>query len=69
MYRYISFAVLIVGVVLLIYGISASDSLGSDISRFFTGSPTDQTMWLLIVGLLATAFGLYGVFRSPSQHI
>ena len=69
MYRYISFAVLILGVVLISYGVIASDSLSSDISRFFTGSPTDRTMWLLIVGLLATAFGLYGVFRSPSQRI
>ena len=46
------------------YGVSASESLGSDISRFFTGSPTDRTMWLLIGGIVIAAIGLGGLFTS-----
>jgi hypothetical protein len=42
----------------------ASDSVGSGVSRFFTGSPTDKTMWLLIGGIVAAIFGASGLFRS-----
>jgi len=43
-----SVALLAVGIVLIIMGVSASESFSSDVSRFFTGSPTDKTVWLLI---------------------
>jgi len=64
MNKIISFALLAVGVVLIIYGINASNSFGSDVSRFFTGSPTDKSMWLLIGGLLAAVIGMLGAFRG-----
>jgi hypothetical protein len=63
MNRPLSLAFLAAGVVLIIYGISASDSIGSSFSRFFTGSPTDKTMWLLIGGIVAAIVGLVGVVR------
>ncbi|MGE3108572.1 MAG: DUF3185 family protein [Phycisphaerales bacterium] len=40
----------VVGVVLLVLGINASDSLASDVSRFFTGNPTDRAVWMLVLG-------------------
>ena len=57
----ISLALLVGGIVLIVYGLSASDSLGSSFSRFFTGNPTDKTMWLLIGGIVATAIGAGGL--------
>ena len=60
----ISLVLLVVGISLLIYGVSASDSLGSDFSRFFTGNPTDKTIWLLIGGLVAAAVGAAGLMRG-----
>jgi Protein of unknown function (DUF3185) len=60
----VSLALLVVGIILLIYGASASDSIGSSFSRFFTGSPTDKTMWLLIGGAVATAVGAVGLLRG-----
>ena len=48
-----------IGVFLLITGFNASESLGSEISRFFTGTPTDRSMWLVPAGLLATISGFY----------
>ena len=36
------------GVVLLVMGFNASQSLGSDISKFFTGNPTDRSVWFMI---------------------
>ena len=62
----ISLAILAGGIVLVIYGVWASNSLSSDFSRFFTGSPTDKTMWLLIGGIVAIVIGLAGLFRG--QH-
>ncbi len=48
---------LVVGVLLLIFGISASDSIGSSFSKLFTGAPTDKAIWLLISGVVAIAIG------------
>lgn len=63
MYKVISLAILAVGIVLVIYGVAASQSLSSDISRFFNGSPTDKTIWLLIGGVVAIIIGLAGLLR------
>jgi len=40
MNKSISLALLLSGIILIIYGVSAADSIGSSFSRFFTGSPT-----------------------------
>ena len=67
MNKAISLALLIGGIILISYGITASDSIGSSFSRFFTGSPTDKTIWLLIGGGVAAAVGGSGLlFGSKS---
>lgn len=60
----LALALLVGGIVLIIYGISASESFSSDVSEFFTGSPTDKTIWLLIGGVVATAIGVGGMMRG-----
>lgn len=60
----ISVALLAVGIMLIVWGIKASDSFGSDLSRFFTGSPTDKAIWLLIAGVLLGIVGLFGLLRG-----
>jgi len=67
MNKVLSTAILAVGVILLIYGVSASDSIGSSFSRFFTGSPTDRTIWLMIGGVVAIVIGLAGFFRGTKE--
>ena len=67
MNKIISLALVAGGIVLIIYGISASDSIGSGFSRFFTGSPTDKTLWLLIGGIVAVAAGVGGLFRGSKS--
>jgi hypothetical protein len=64
MNKIVSLVFLIGGIVLIIYGISASQSLGSDFSRLFTGSPTDKSIWLLVGGIVAAAIGAGGLFRG-----
>jgi hypothetical protein len=56
-------ALVAVGVILVIYGISASESFSSDVSRFFTGSPTDRTIWLFVGGAAALVVGLVLMFQ------
>ena len=52
-------ALLVAGIILTIFGINASDSFGSDVSRFFTGTPTDKSVWLLIAGVAAAVVGFF----------
>jgi hypothetical protein len=51
-------ALLVGGVVLMVFGFTAADSFGSDVSRFFTGSPTDKAIWMIIGGIVAAIVGL-----------
>jgi hypothetical protein len=60
----ISLALLIGGIILIVYGVAANDSTASGFSRFFTGNPTDKTMWLLIGGAVAAVAGLAGMMRG-----
>ena len=52
------------GVALLIFGFNESHSFSSDVSRFFTGSPTDKAVWMLIGGIVAAVIGLFGTTRG-----
>ena len=61
--RQISLVVLVVGIVLIIYGIGASGSFSSDVSRIFTGSPTEKTIALLCGGFVFAVLGGYGLSR------
>ena len=62
-----SLALLVGGVVLMIIGINATNSFSSDVSRFFTGSPTDKAVWMLIGGIVAVIDGLAMTLRGGKQ--
>lgn len=64
MNKLISIALLIAGIVMIVFGAKASDSVGSDVSRLFNGTPTDKTIWLLVGGIIAAALGVGGLFRN-----
>ena len=53
----VGLALIALGVVLLVLGIRESDSFASDVSRFFTGNPTDRAVWLMIGGVAALLVG------------
>ncbi len=63
----LGFALLAVGIALLILGISAADSFSSDVSKFFTGSPTDKAVWMMIGGLAALVAGSVTLARSRAR--
>jgi hypothetical protein len=64
MNKLISLALLGGGITLIVFGVKATNSFGSDVSRFFTGSPTDKAIWMLIGGIAAAIVGLTMTFRS-----
>ena len=61
MNKIVSLALLLGGAVLIIFGVQATNSFSSDVSRFFTGSPTDKAVWMLIGGVVAAVTGLAGL--------
>ena len=67
MNKAISLAILAGGILVMIFGINAINSTGSDISRFFTGAPTDRAMWLLVGGVVASVVGLAGLLAPGSR--
>ena len=64
MNKLLSAVVLAGGVTLMVFGINATNSFSSDVSRFFTGSPTDKAIWLLIAGIVVAVVGLTGLVRG-----
>ena len=67
MNKIVSLALIAGGVVLIIIGINATNSFSSDVSRFFTGSPTDKAIWTLIGGIVAALAGLTMTLRGARQ--
>jgi hypothetical protein len=57
-----AWALLAVGIVLLVYGFQASQSVTSGISRVFTGAPTDKAVWMMAAGVIASVAGALGIF-------
>lgn len=68
MSKFTSLALLIVGIVLLFFGLNAADSVSSEISEAATGTPTDKSIWLIVLGVIALISGGAGFFigrRTP----
>jgi hypothetical protein len=67
MNRAIAVALLGLGAVLIVFGINESQSLASDVSRFFTGSPTDRATWFLIGGVVSALIGFVLLFQRSRR--
>ncbi len=68
MNKIVSIVLLVGGITLMIFGINATNSFSSDVSRFFTGSPTDKAVWMLIAGIAASIVGLISLTWRSSKH-
>lgn len=58
MNKALGLALLAVGIALIIYGVDASQSTSSSISRAFNGTPTNKTLWLLLGGIASAICGV-----------
>ncbi len=65
--KIIFLALLVSGIVLIIIGVNAMNSFSSDVSRFFTGSLTDKTVWMLAGGCVAATIGLFGLVSGSKR--
>jgi hypothetical protein len=57
MNKALGIVLVVVGVVLIVYGIDASHSVSNNVSKTFTGAPTDKTLWLLLGGIASAIIG------------
>jgi LPXTG-motif cell wall-anchored protein len=62
-----SIALLAVGIVLLVYGIDASNSFSSSVNQAVNGAPSDKTIWLTAIGIIGIISGGFGIIfrKSP----
>ena len=67
MQRSISLLLIVAGIVLIVYGYVALESVSSEISRLFTGSPTDKAIWMFGGGVFITVTGILGLMTSSKK--
>jgi Protein of unknown function (DUF3185) len=63
----LSIAFLVVGLLLLIFGLSAGDSIASNVKESVTGTPTDKSLWLIIGGVVGIILGGFGLVRGKKM--
>ena len=56
--RVLGILLLVVGVILFVVGMNASDSVADRWSNFFTGHFTDATVWYIVCGIASAVGGL-----------
>ena len=61
MNKSVSLAFLAAGIMLTIFGVNEMNSFTSDISRMFTGAPTDRSIWMMAGGVVLVVLGLTGL--------
>ena len=61
MNRIIPLTILVLGVALLIMGLNAGDSLGSEVSEIVNGAPSNKSIWLITFGILGSVIGSAGL--------
>jgi len=57
-----SLSLFVVGIVLLVFGLNSADSVTSTVSEAVTGAPTDKSIWLIVLGIIALLSGGFGLF-------
>jgi len=51
----------------VVFNAVVTELFNTDVSRFFAGSPTDNTIRLMIGGIAAVAVGLTGLLHSQPK--
>jgi len=62
--KLLGFVLLAVGIVLLVMGYNATQSVGSQFKQAFTGSMSDKATLLYLGGAIVSAVGAYLAFLS-----
>jgi hypothetical protein len=63
-----SIAILVAGIILLVYGLEASNSFTSSVTQAVNGAPTNKSIWLIVLGVIGVLSGGAGlVFGGKSE--
>jgi hypothetical protein len=68
MNKSIALALLAGGIVLAVFGVSEMNSFTSDISRMFTGVPTNRSIWMLVGGAVMGVLGVAGMVQGSRRN-
>jgi len=68
MHRLLTGILLVGGVGLLILGVQATNAFMADVSRFFTSSPTDKGIWMILGGTVAALAGFTMTMQRARQR-
>lgn len=63
--RLSSLLLVIAGIVLFAWGVTASDSIGPAFAKAFSGPLSDRSLWLIAGGAALVALGAAGSLFSP----
>lgn len=55
--RIFGFALLVAGVIVLVFGLQATDSVSESVKEGVTGTYTDKTTWFIVGGAAAVIVG------------
>ncbi len=64
MYKGLFIGLVIVGAILIILGFQATESVQSEVSEAFTGTPSDRSVWYFVLGALALLAGGGGLLMK-----
>lgn len=68
--RILGIVLLVVGLILLFFGLNATDSVGESVHEGLTGKYSDKTTWYIVGGAAAAVVGVvlafFGGGRRPS---
>ena len=67
MHNILGLTVFALGIVLLIFGLDASQSLNSELAHMFSGDPSDRPVWLIGAGALSVLSGLSLAMRGVKR--
>jgi hypothetical protein len=67
--RVLGLVLLVGGLILLVFGLNATDSVADSLKEGVTGRYTDKTMWYLIGGAAAAIGGLAMTFFGPGRKL
>ncbi len=63
----LSIAFLAGGILLAIFGANEMQSFSSDISRVFTGAPSDRAVWMTVGGVILIVLGAAGLLLGSRK--
>ena len=62
--KIIGLVMLVIGIILIGWGLNEAGSFGGKLSSAISGSPGDRVLWFYISGAVCTLIGLFNIFKK-----